>query len=108
MDPAIKEIKRRLKKEGCSHLRVRLGRGVGRRWIEIHRPNPGEMLSIKEEEAIAGAFGEKHEGGGSNVYLILSVVAEMKLGWREKKPICEICGCTFEKEEYVRGCELSH
>lgn len=108
MNPVIKEIKRRLKKEGYGHLRVRLGRGTEHCWIEIHRPNPGEMLSAKEEEIIAKVFGEKYEGGGSNVYLIFSVVAEMKLGMRPKKPVCEICGCIFEKEEYVRNCELSH
>lgn len=108
MDPLIKEIKRRLKKEDCGHLRIRRGRGTGRRWIEIHRPNPGEMLNFREEEAIAEAFGEKHEGGHSNVYLVLGVVAEMKLGLREKKPICESCGCIFEKEEHARACVLSH
>jgi hypothetical protein len=108
MDSLIKEIKRRLKKEGCGHLRVRSGRGTSGRWIEIHRPNPGEMLSIKEEEAIAGAFGEKHESGRSNAYSILDAVAEMKLGLREKKPVCEACGCIFKKEEHARACLMSH
>lgn len=66
------------------------------------------MLSVGEEEAIAKVFGEKCEGGGGNCYVIRAGVAEMKLGLREKKPICESCGCIFEKEEYTRACVLSH
>lgn len=108
MDPVIKEIKRRLKKEDCGHLRVQRGRGAGYCWIEIHRSNPGEMLSVAEEEAIRRVFGEEYEGQRSNVYVIRFGVAEMKLGLRPKKPVCEICGWVFEKEEYVRSCELSH
>ena len=108
MNSLIKEIKRRLKKEGCGHLRVRRGRGTGHRWIEIHRPDPGEMLSVEEGKAICRVFGEKQEEQRSNVYVIRPNVAEMKLGMRPKKPVCEICGCVFEKEEHVRGCELSH
>lgn len=90
-------------------MKVRSSRGTSPRWIEIHRPNPGEMLSAEEEEeAIVKVFGEKYEGGRSNVYLILGVVAEMKLGLRLKKPICEICGCIFKKKEYAEACALSH
>lgn len=108
MDPIIKEIKKRLRKEGFSHLRVQRGRGTGHCWLEIYRPDPGEMLSIKEEKAICKVFGEKYEGSRGNMYTIRAGVAEMKLGLREKKPVCEFCGCTFKKEEHARACEMSH
>lgn len=108
MDPVVKEIKKRLKKEKSDYLRVRRGRGISSCWISIHRPNPSEMLSAEEGKAICRIFGEKEEEQRSNVYVIRTNVAEMKLGLREKKPVCEICGRVFEKEEYVRTCELSH
>ncbi|MBI4119212.1 MAG: hypothetical protein HY456_00005 [Parcubacteria group bacterium] len=106
--PAVKEIKKRLRKAGFGYLRVHRDRGTGHCWLVIHRPNGVEVLNRKEVTAICKAFGQKDDGRKSNVYLIREFVAEMKLGLQPKQPVCESCGCPYDTEEEARECVRYH
>ena len=108
MCPVIKEIKKRLRKAGFANLTVQRGRGTGYSWLGIRRPD--NLMLSKEEMRIAHEiFGEKPgPGGGSNVYLIIDSVAEMKLGMTPRKPVCELCGTTYEKQAHADNCRLGH
>ncbi len=108
MSPAVKEIKKRLRKSGFGYLRVQHSRGTGYFWLHIHRPDSGQMLNRKEVTAICKAFGEKDDGRNSNIYLIREYVAEMKLGLQPKRPVCESCGCIYDTEEAARECVRYH
>jgi hypothetical protein len=107
MDPVIREIKWRLKKAGQPQLRVQFGRGTASNFIGVHRKD-FDSFNKKEGDAIKKVFGEKYNYTNTNAWHAWSHIAKMKLGMIPRKPFCDWCGTTFEKEKDANTCSRSH
>lgn len=104
MEEEILETKRRLRKLGFNNLSVHKGRGTAIGWLEIRRKD-GQSFTDEERKAIEEIFGK---GTGSNFFCILREEAKMILKLNKSKPICPICGTTFETNELALACKMSH
>jgi len=105
MDPVIREIKKRLRKAGQPQLRVQFGRGTASNFIGIQRK---DFCCFNKSDAIKEVFGEKYDRTNTNAWHAWSHIAEMKLGMIPRKPFCDYCGATFEKEKDANNCSRSH